>query len=431
MSIARSAVCLRGLNGTLRVPGDKSISHRALIFGALAEGTTVIEGISDGVDVQSTANCLKGLGVEITTHGVQTVVKGRGLRGLKAPNDDLNAGNSGTTMRLLMGVLASQPFTARLIGDASLCRRPMERVAEPLRRMGAAFDLSPGGRAPLLVHGGVLRGIRFESQVASAQVKSAVLLAGLAAHGETTVVESILSRDHTERMLVHFGVPPKRCATEVTISGGATLRAAHVDVPGDPSSAAFWIVAATIVAGSKLQICGVSANSTRTQFLNVLERMGAHIQCAYQSDVTDLREPMCDIVVSSAPLKAVEVTAAEIPGLIDEVPILALAASQARGVSRFRNLAELRHKESDRLESIVKLLNALGGHAEIDGDDLIVKGPSTLQATTLSGGGDHRIAMTALVAGLIADGETVVTDAECINISYPTFYPQLEALLME
>lgn len=425
----------RPLKGEMSLPGDKSVSHRALIFGALAEGRTGITGLGLGADVKSTRECLRRLGVPIDSHEVQggqaqdlvVTVEGRGPAGFTAPVGPLDCGNSGTTIRLLMGVLAGLPLSARMEGDASLCRRPMGRVAKPLREMGAFIELSGADKAPLTVKGGGLKGIQFVSPVASAQLKSAVLLAGLLAKGETSVTEPELSRDHTERMLAHFGVPAKRDGLTATVTGGARLKAAPVRVPGDISSAAFWVVAATLVEGSELSLLEVGANPTRTGFLDVLDRMGAAIERRpWTEGLIGVVEPIFDLAVRFAPLKSTDIEPGEVPGLIDEVPILALAATQAKGTSRFKGLSELRHKESDRLTVLAELLTSLGAKAAVEGDDLVINGPTPLSGVSVSARADHRLAMTTLVAGLIAKGQTAVEDAECIDISYPSFYEELK-----
>ncbi len=419
----------RPLKGEVRVPGDKSVSHRALILGAMADGETIVEGLAPGADVRSTRTCLEALGVHITDKGTRVLINGRGFRGLCEPAGVLDAGNSGTTMRLLMGALAGGSVTARLSGDDSLRRRPMGRVAAPLRVMGASIDLSEGDRAPVTIRGAALRGIRFVSPVASAQVKSAVLLAGLLAEGETSVVEPVLSRDHTERLLPRFGARPRREGLSVTVTGGTRLTGAHVHVPGDVSSAAFWAVAATLVPGSELHLVGVGTNPTRAGFIDVLRRMGAELHVRAAVPASPDEEPVSDILVRASSLRAADIAAREVPALIDEVPILALAATQARGTSRFRGLAELRVKESDRLKTVAELLDRLGGKAAIEGDDLVVTGPTPLKGAKVSAEADHRIAMTAMVAGAVAEGETTVSDGECAEISYPLFYEEFSGAL--
>lgn len=418
----------RPLRGEIRPPGDKSISHRALVLGAMAEGATVIEGLGDGEDVRSTWRCLQALGVRISSRGERATVKGRGWRGLSTPIRILDAGNSGTTLRLLTGVIAGNPIHATLTGDSSLCRRPMGRLAKPLREMGATVELSAGEAAPVTVRGGALEGIDFVSPAASAQLKSAVLLAGLLAAGETSVTEPVLSRDHTERMLPHFGIIPRREGRKVTVTGGLRLSKAQLKVPGDASSAAFWIVAATLRSGSELRLVKVGVNPTRTGFLEVLARMGARVQSFPEPAAEYGMEPAADLLVKSSELQAADIRPEEVPGLIDEIPILALAASQAEGTSRFRGLSELRHKETDRFEAVAKLLNCLGAKAAIEGDDLVVEGRRKLRGARVHAGGDHRIAMTAMVAGLVAEGETAVEDAACVRVSYPSFHDDLQRL---
>ncbi len=408
------------LTGTVRMPGDKSVSHRALIFGALAEGTTEVSGLAPGADVHSTRSVLEALGVEISGTGAVVSVRGRGLGGLKAPKTELDAGNSGTTMRLMSGVLAGHPFIARIVGDESLSRRPMERVAVPLRQLGATIELTSRGTAPMTVRGGKLRGSRVLLTVASAQVKSAVLLAGLHAVGKTTVIEPEATRDHTEKMLELFGVSVERDGLAASVTGGSRLKGIRVSVPGDPSSAAFWCVAASLAARSELRVCGVMVNPTRTGFLNVLKRMGADIR--RETVATCVGEPCEDLIVRSAQLRATDIKASEVPGLVDEVPILALAATCAKGRSRFSGLDELRHKESDRLAGIAALLVGFGAQAEVSGDDLIITGPTPLRGTRVDSLKDHRLAMTGFAAGLLAEGDTMVRDADCAEISYPTFY---------
>jgi len=414
------------LSGEVRMPGDKSVSHRALIFGALAEGVSEASGLAPGADVRSTRGALSALGVtfEDAPKGVVRV-HGRGLGGLKAPGGVLDTGNSGTTTRLMSGVLAGHQFTATLSGDASLNSRPMERVAAPLRAMGAKIELSKKGTAPMTITGGNLKGLVYEMPVASAQVKSAVLLAGLHASGTTTVVEKSPTRDHTERMLALFGSAPKRDKNRAEVEGGSRLKAARVDVPGDPSSAAFWAVAAAACAGAELAVRGVLAGETRTGYLAVLKRMGADVRRAPAASRSG--EECEDLIVRGGELRGVEVSAAEAPGLIDEVPILALAAAVAEGESRFRGLDELRHKESDRLAGIADLLGRFGAKTRVDGDDLIVAGGAKLKGATVDSLDDHRLAMTGYVAGFLASGETKVLKAGCAQISYPSFYDDFDA----
>lgn len=408
------------LSGEVRMPGDKSVSHRALIFGALADGSTEARGLAPGADVRSTRRMLTALGVEIQGDAADVRIKGRGLGGLMPTTAPLDAGNSGTTMRLMMGVLAGHPFASRVIGDESLSRRPMERVAAPLRSLGATVQLSAAGTAPVTVLGGKLKGARVAPAVASAQVKSALLLAGLHAVGDTTVVEPAATRDHTEKMLGLFGVKVVREGLAATVEGGSRLTGTRIEVPGDPSSAAFWCVAAALAPGSDLRVDGVMANPTRTGFLGVLERMGADVTRVKSVDRAG--EPCVDLVVRGRSLRATDIAAAEVPGLVDEVPILALAAACATGTSRFSGLDELRHKESDRLAGIASLLCGFGAKARVEGDDLLVEGPTKLHGCAVDSKLDHRLAMTGFVAGFLADGVTTVGGAECAEISYPSFY---------
>jgi 3-phosphoshikimate 1-carboxyvinyltransferase len=408
------------LRGEVSMPGDKSVSHRALIFGALADGTTQAIGLAPGADVKSTRSVLTALGVEIEGTGANARVKGRGLGGLTPPKGKLDAGNSGTTMRLMSGVLAGHPFASVLIGDESLSRRPMERVALPLRALGATVELSAKGTAPVTVLGGNLHGAEVTLKVASAQVKSAVILAGLHAKGSTTVIEPAATRDHTEKMLTMFGVPVRRDGLSTRVDGGSRLVGTRIEVPGDPSSSAFWAVAALLSNGSELKITGVMANPTRVGYLSVLERMGGNI--SREKSTERAGEACIDLIIHSSRLRATNISAEEIPGLVDEVPILALAAAMADGTSRFCGLDELRHKESDRLAGISELLNRFGAKTKVDGDDLIIQGGTALTGTKIDSLGDHRLAMTGFVAGFLAKGETIVLDASCAEISYPSFY---------
>ena len=414
----------RPLRGTLRVPGDKSIAHRALLLAAMAPGVSSVSGVPDSLDVRATLDCLKRLGVGFSHRGSTIRIAGRGGRGFLRPRAVLDAGGSGTTARLLMGLLAGQTFETRLTGDSYLRRRPMGRVAGLLRRMGARVALR-GDRLPASIEGAPLRGIRCANPVPSAQLKSAVLIAGLLATGETSISESALSRDHTERLLPLFGARLRRRGLTVTITGQARLRPARLTLPGDASSAAFWVVAASLVPGSRLRLKAVGCNPTRTGFLRVLKRMGARIEMSRPSGRPD---PVCDLVVRPAGLTAVVIGPAEVPALIDEIPILALAASQARGLSRFRGVSELRHKESDRLAGTVRLLRSFGAKAWAEGDDLVIAGPARLRGARFDPAGDHRLAMAAAVAGLAAEGRTVVLDAGCAAASYPGFWKEFQRL---
>jgi 3-phosphoshikimate 1-carboxyvinyltransferase len=426
------------LRGLIHVPGDKSLSHRAVLFSAMAAGTTRVAGVLDSADVRSTISAVRALGahVELTKQpdgSLAGSIRGWGDACPAAWTSTIDCGNSGTTARLLMGVLAGCPVEITLTGDESLSRRPMRRVTDPLTRMGASFEAAEGGTLPITVHGSAsLVAIDYESPVASAQVKSAVLLAGLRAFGTTTVVEPALSRDHTERLLPAFGVPVgiDPGGLSASVQGRATLGAAdEIVVPRDPSSAAFLTVAGLLVEGSKVVLPGVSLNETRTGFLRVLERMGAHVEVVPWPEAGG--ERVGEIVAFHTPgLRATTVSAQEVPSLVDEIPILALAAAAAQGETRFEGVGELRVKESDRLTAVVEGLRAQGADATADGDTLVVRGPARLSGAELDSLGDHRLAMTWAVAGLIADGDTRISGFDAVEVSYPGFADDLASLLI-
>lgn len=415
------------LRGEITVPGDKSVSHRAVIFGALAEGITEVTGFLDGEDCLSTVACLRGLGVNVDVDGTSVSVHGVGLDGLREPDDVLDAGNSGTTARLLLGVLAGQGFYTVLTGDGSLRRRPMGRVADPLRLMGARIlGRGDGKLLPLSVEGGGLCAMQYKSPVASAQVKSAVLLAGLFADGETTVVEPEKSRDHTERMLAAFGAALDVSGNTVRVKGRPVLKGMPVRVPGDISSAAFFIVAASIVPGSDLLIKNVGINPTRTGILDVLAEMGANIEHVNQREESG--EPVADLRVRAAELTGVKIGGAVIPRLIDELPVLAVAAAFAKGQTVVRDAEELRVKETDRIAAVEEELGALGAGIVGTADGFIVTGADTLAGGRAKSCGDHRIAMALSVAALRADTPVTVDEPESVAISYPTFFATLRQL---
>jgi len=418
----------RRFEGTVRVPGDKSISHRALFLGALATGRTTIRGLAPGGDCRSTRACLSALGVAIGDsrgpHGTVWHVEGRGLGGLVPPSAPLDAGNSGTTARFLMGVLAGQRFTATLTGDASLSRRPMERVADPLRLMGARIDTT-GGCLPVRVAGGPLRAIAYEMPIPSAQVKSALLLAGLHADGVTVVTEPQQTRDHTERALATFGAGISVEALRVSVAGRQPLAAADITVPGDPSSAAFWAAAAAGIPGGSVVIDGVSVNPSRTSFLRILERMGARV--GVRLDELPGAEPQGVVTVRHESLQAVEIQPFEVPGLIDELPALAALATHGGGLS-VTGAAELRVKESDRIAALVAGLRALGADVEEFSDGFRVSGARRLAGGVADAAGDHRLVMAFAVAALGARGDSLIRGAESVTISYPGFFETLERL---
>ena len=422
----------RPLRGTLTVSGDKSISHRAVMFGSLATGTTEIEGFLAGEDCLSTIRCFRSMGVQIEQNGSSVKVFGRGLRELTAPDGILDCGNSGTTTRLLSGVLAAQHFDSVLSGDASIRRRPMKRVITPLRAMGADISSVAGNDcAPLSVHGKQLYGIHFNSPIASAQVKSAVLLAGLYASGQTTVTEPALSRDHTERMLRSFGAKVLTGSFEgrpsVTVTETQNLYGTEISVPGDISSAAFFLVGASIVPGSEVVLRNVGINPTRDGVISALRAMGAKIE------VLEVRnedsEPAADLLVRYAPLHGTEIGGALIPRLIDELPVLAAAAAVAEGRTVIRDAAELKVKESNRIRTMAEGLSRLGATVRETEDGLSIDGGAALHGGAVESYSDHRIAMSFAILSLVTDGEVRISDPDCVNISAPSFYEDLRSLL--
>lgn len=423
MNIQRS----NGLKGEVKIPGDKSISHRAVMLGALAKGTTKITDFLQGADCLSTMECFRRMGIQIQNTSGEVLVHGQGLHGLAAPSDLLNVGNSGTTIRLLSGILAPQPFSATLTGDASIQKRPMKRVMEPLSQMGAKIEsLSGNGCAPLRISGTPLKGIHYKTPVASAQVKSCILFAGMYADGATTVTEPVLSRDHSERMLEHFGARLTREGTAVTIQPEPQLAAREIPVPGDISSAAYFIAAATLVPHSEILIRNVGINPTRSGMLEVCRAMGADIQ--YLNERDDSGEPTADLLVRSSSLKGTVIEGAIIPALIDELPVLAVMAAFAKGETIIRNAKELKVKESDRIAVMVENLSAMGADITGTPDGMIIRGGPALHGAEIHTYKDHRIAMSFAVAALAAEGTTHIEDADCVNISYPDFYGDLQRL---
>ena len=410
------------------VPGDKSMSHRAAMLAALSDGPCRLRNYLRGEDCLGTLRVLRQLGVSIEDDGAGIfTVHGRCGR-FSAPAADLDCGNSGTTMRLMSGLLAAQPFRSRLTGDASLSRRPMKRVMEPLGLMGARLHTEGEGNCPpLVVEGSAsLHGIEYRLPVASAQVKSCVLLAGLLASGETTVVQPVPTRDHTERMLEYFGVPLKREGERLSVSGGHLPQARDFLVPGDISSAAFWLVAAAAQPGSALVIRDVGLNPTRTGLLGVLLRMGARLREEEQTKGPG--EPCGKLELVGGQLRGTTIAGKEIPNVIDEIPILAVAGALARGTTTIRDAAELRVKESDRLAVVAHHLSAMGADVEELPDGLTIRGGRPLHGARLASHGDHRIAMAFAIAGLSAAGETVIEDAGCVETSYPGFVEQLKRI---
>lgn len=419
------------LQGTLEIPGDKSISHRALIFGAIAQGQTHIKGLLLGEDPRSTAHCLRLMGANISELNSENVtIEGVGLGNLTEPETVLDAGNSGTTLRLMLGLLASHPNRFFVInGDESLRSRPMSRVVNPLKQMEAQiWGRQNNDRAPLAVKGRILKGIEYSSPIASAQVKSCILLAGLMAEGKTTVIEPAMSRDHSERMLAAFGAqistdPETKAAT---VEGQHILKGRTVIVPGDISSAAFWLVAGLIVPDSELMIQNVGINRTRTGILDALERMEADVTIEEKRVVAG--EPVANLRVRSCQLKGAEIGGNLIPRLIDEIPILAVAAVFARGKTTIKDAEELRVKESDRLAVMASQLSKMGANVIEKADGLEIYGEGSLMGSELEAYNDHRVAMSFAIAGLRARGKTTINGAQAVGISYPNFVENLQQI---
>ena len=419
---------VRALAGEAEVAGDKSVSHRAALLGALAEGVSEVQGFLEAEDCLRTIAAVQAMGAEVTRKGPGHYrIAGAGLRGLSEPADIVDCGNSGTAARLLAGVLAGQPFWTMLTGDASLRGRPMGRIAEPLRQMGATLvGRQNGTRLPLAIRGAdTLKAIEYATPVASAQIKSAVLLAGLVADGPVTVIEPAPSRDHSERMLRRFGARLESGERTVTLTPGA-LRATTVVVPGDISSAAFLLVAGAVVSEASVTLHRVGVNPTRTGILDVLEAMGARVA---SERLADEGEPTASLTVTSGPLRAADIGGARlIPRLIDEVPILAVAAAVAPGVTVVRDATELRVKESDRIAAIARELGKMGARIEERPDGMAITGGHRLHGAHVASGGDHRMAMALAIAALIADGESVIDDTDCVNTSFPQFTETINAL---
>ena len=414
------------IHGAIRVPGDKSISHRALLLAAMAHGTSTLTGLLDGADVKSSARVLRQLGAEVSPLREGMVVHVRGAR-FRSPQAVLDCGNSGTTARLVLGAIAGHPIRARLTGDASLRRRPMQRVIEPLRQMGARFDPPDADTLPLRVRGGRLHGINYASPVASAQVKSAILLAALAGRVPVTITEPWRSRDHTERLFVHLGLELHETDGAISYQpSAAVVPEFELSVPGDLSSAAFLVTAAVLAERGELLVEHVGVNPTRTGFLAVLERMGAHIERVNLGG--EGGEPVADLLVRPAALRGTEVGAAEIPSLVDEVPVLAVLASRAAGETTFREVGELRVKESNRLELVAANLRAVGADAEVRGNDLLVRGATQAPRGRVDTARDHRLAMAFAVLGTLPGAEVRLSERASVAISYPGFFRDLKRI---
>lgn len=418
---------VKALNGTVCVPGDKSISHRAVMFGSIAKGTTIIHNFLQGADCLSTIECFKKMGVAIENNGDTVIVHGKGLRGLTKPEDELNVGNSGTTTRLIAGILSGQGFDVVLTGDESIQSRPMKRIMLPLTQMGAnVVSVKGNDCAPLRIGGGKVTGIHYSSPVASAQVKSAVLLAGLYADSPTIVTEPYVSRNHTELMLKSFGATLETNGTTVTVWPAEELSAQTITVPGDISSAAYFIVAGLITPNSCITIENVGINPTRDGILEICKAMGADI--VISNEHNEGEEPVADITVKTSKLHGTVIEGSVIPRLIDELPIIALLACFAEGETIIRDAQELKVKESNRIDIMVNNLTAMGAQVKATDDGMVIQGGTSLHGALIDTKKDHRIAMTFAIAGINANGVTRLIDGDCVKISYPTFYKNLSEL---
>ncbi|WP_147533782.1 3-phosphoshikimate 1-carboxyvinyltransferase [Bacillus marasmi] len=417
-----------GLSGEIQIPGDKSISHRAVMFGSIAKGKTTVTNFLLGDDCLSTISCFRKLGVSIEQEVDKVTIYGNGLEGLIEPSEVLDVGNSGTTIRLLMGILSGRPFHNVLIGDHSIGKRPMTRVVKPLTLMGAKIDGKKAGEyTPISIRGGELTGIEYTLPVASAQVKSSILFAGMQATGTTVIHEPAKSRDHTERMIRQFGGKVENDGLTVSINGGQELTASHVNVPGDISSAAFFMVAGAIVQNSEILLKNVGLNPTRTGIVDVMKQMGADL--TIQMNENEQFEPTGDLTIKTSDLVGTTIEGEMIPRLIDEIPILALLATQAKGTTVIKDAHELKVKETNRIDTVVAELTKLGASIEATEDGMIIYGGTPLGSGQVSSHGDHRIGMMLAVAALISNGEVTLEDAEAISVSYPQFFDDLNKLL--
>lgn len=415
------------LQGHLTIPGDKSVSHRSVMFGAIATGKTTVDGFLLGEDCLSTIDCFRKLGVKIDVDGTNVTIESAGMEAWQEPSEVLYTGNSGTTTRLMLGILAGSNVHSVMTGDASIGKRPMRRVIDPLRQMGAHITGRADGQyTPLAIQGTTLQAIDYQMPVASAQVKSAILLAGLRAQGTTVVRETEISRDHTERMLRQFGAQLTVEEGVISFEGGQTLLGTHVSVPGDISSAAFFLVAGAICQDSKVVLENVGINPTRDGVIEVLRNMGASMSVVPNED--DQFEPTATITIETSTLKGTIIEGDIIPRLIDEIPILALLGTQAHGTTIIKDAEELKVKETDRITAVVDELQKLGARIEATEDGMVIEGPTPLQGASLKTYGDHRIGMMGAVAALITNGAVTLDDAECIAVSYPSFFEHVEAV---
>ncbi len=425
---------ISGLKGEVAIPGDKSISHRCVMFGSISSGITEVTNFLPGADCRATIDCFRRMGIDIEHNETSVIVHGKGLRGLRAPQDILDVGNSGTTTRLICGILAGQPFDSKLSGDNSLNSRPMRRIMEPLTQMGAnVSSVLRNDCAPLYIAPGQLHGIHYSSPVASAQVKSCLLLAGLYADGETSVTEPFLSRNHTELMLKEFGADVRSVYETGGTKATASIRTCRqlygqkISVPGDISSAAYFIAAGLLVPNSEILIKNVGINPTRAGILEVCQNMGADISLF--NERKEGGEPIGDILVRTSNLHGTTIEGSLIPTLIDEIPVIAVMAAMAEGTTVIRDAAELKVKETNRIETVTDNLRAMGCDVEPTDDGMIIHGGKRLHGTTIHTLLDHRIAMAFSIAALVADGVTKILDSHCVDVSYPTFYDTFENLL--
>ncbi|NRD80568.1 3-phosphoshikimate 1-carboxyvinyltransferase [Bacillus sp. BRMEA1] len=419
---------IKKLSGELSVPGDKSISHRSVMFGSIAHGQTRVTNFLPGDDCLSTISCFRKLGVMIEENENELFINGNGFSGLKESNEILDVGNSGTTIRLLLGILAGRPFFSSLIGDHSIGKRPMTRVTAPLAKMGAVIDGRENGSfTPISIRGGKLSPIQYELPVASAQVKSALILAGLQAEGVSTIIEPAATRDHTERMIRKFGGEIQNENGVITVSGGQRLTAQSIHVPGDISSAAFFLVAGAIIPNSEIVLKNVGLNPTRTGIIEVMRQMGAKIEIISMGD--DSFEPVGDIVIKTSNLKGTVIEGELIPKLIDEIPIIALLATQAEGDTLIKDAEELKVKETNRIDTVVNELKKLGASIEATDDGMIIRGKTALTGGTVSSHGDHRIGMMLSIAALLCENEVSLDEPEAISVSYPNFFSHLDSLI--
>ena len=415
------------LHGEIEIPGDKSISHRAIMFGSLAKGITEVTHFLQGADCLSTISCFQKLGIEIEKTQEKIIIHGKGLHGLSAPTDILDCGNSGTTTRLISGILSGQNFTSTLTGDASIQKRPMKRIMDPLRQMGADItSVHDNNCAPLMIKGSKLHGIHYHSPIASAQVKSSILLAGLYADGETRVTEPYISRNHSEIMLSHFGANVRTEETTAILLPNPILEGQKIAVPGDISSAAYFIAAGLLVPGSEILLKIVGINPTRDGILRVAKEMDGNVELLNIN--TDNGEPTADILVKFSALHGITIGGEIIPTLIDEIPIIAIMAAFAKGTTIIKDAAELKVKESNRIQVMVDNLKAMGADIESTDDGMIIHGGKDLYGAIIDSHMDHRIAMSFAIASLLADGHITILDKNCVDISFPTFYQDLNRL---